>query len=155
MPLFHEGHLDGTGFQIAIVISRFNDFITKKLLDGALDTLIRNGTEEKKIEVFWTPGAFEIPIVVKKVAAIERFDAVIALGAVIRGGTPHFDYIAAEVSKGIAHLSLEMNKPIIFGVLTTDSIEQAIERSGTKYGNRGKDAALAAIEMIHLLKNIK
>ncbi|MFC1849212.1 6,7-dimethyl-8-ribityllumazine synthase [candidate division CSSED10-310 bacterium] len=154
MPVFHEGHLDGSNLRVAIIISRFNDFITQKLLDGALDGLTRNGTSEKDIEVFWTPGSFEIPLIAKKVAALNKFDAIICLGTVIRGGTPHFNYIAAEVSKGIAHVTLDSGVPIIFGVLTTESIEQAIERAGTKHGNKGKDAALAAIEMVNLINNL-
>jgi len=154
MPIFHEGHLDGSNLRFAIVISRFNDFITQKLLDGALDTLIRHGTSEGSIEIYWTPGSFELPLVAKKVAETKRFDAVICLGAVIRGGTPHFNYIAAEVSKGIANVSLETGVPFIFGVLTTDNIEQAIERAGTKHGNKGKDAALTAIELVNLYKGI-
>lgn len=154
MPVNHEGHLNGAGLHFGIVVSRFNDFITQKLLEGALDALTRNGTDPQNVEIYWTPGSFEIPLVAKRVALLNRFDAVICLGTVIRGGTPHFDYIAAEVSKGIAAVALETNVPVIFGVLTTDSIEQAIERAGTKHGNKGRDAALAAIEMVNLFKNM-
>ncbi|MBN2385066.1 6,7-dimethyl-8-ribityllumazine synthase [bacterium] len=154
MPVIHEGHLDGSGLRFAIVISRFNDFITQKLLDGALDTLLRHGTDQKDLEVFWTPGSFELPLIAQKVANTRKFDAVICLGAIIRGGTPHFNYIAAEVSKGIAQTSLSSGLPIIFGVLTTDTIEQAIERAGTKHGNKGKDAALTAIELVNLCKGL-
>jgi 6,7-dimethyl-8-ribityllumazine synthase len=154
MPIKHEGHLNGAGLRFAIVVSRFNDFITQKLLDGAIDALVRNGADSESIEVYWTPGSFEIPLIAKKVAHLNRFDAIICLGTVIKGGTPHFDYIAAEVSKGIASVGLASDIPIIFGVLTTESIEQAIERAGTKQGNKGRDAAMAAIEMVNLSKNL-
>jgi 6,7-dimethyl-8-ribityllumazine synthase len=145
-----EGNLIGQGLKMAIVVGRFNEFITSKLLSGALDALKRHGVEEDNVTVAWVPGAFEIPHVVKKLAASGKYDAVIALGAVIRGSTPHFDYVSGEVAKGIANVSLTENTPAIFGVLTTDSIEQAIERAGTKAGNKGWDAATSAIEMANL-----
>ena len=150
----YEGNLLGEGLRFAIAVSRFNEFISGKLLDGALDGLIRHGVREEDIEVAWVPGAFEIPIVAKRLAQSGRYAAVLCLGAVIRGSTPHFDYVAAEVSKGIAHVGLDTGVPCIFGVLTTDSIEQAIERAGTKAGNKGYDAAMSAIEMSNLLTAI-
>ena len=149
-----EGKLVSKGKKYGIVVSRFNEFISNKLLSGALDALVRHGVTEQEITVAWTPGAFEIPLVVQKMAASKKFDAVIALGAVIRGGTPHFDYVANEVSKGVAHVSLATGVPVLFGVLTTDTIEQAIERAGTKAGNKGYDAAVAAIEMANLMEQI-
>jgi 6,7-dimethyl-8-ribityllumazine synthase len=149
-----EGKIDATGLKIAIVISRFNEFITNKLLGGAMDCLKRNNADEANITVAWVPGSFEIPAVAKLLAASNKYDAVICLGAVIRGSTPHFDYVAAEVSKGIAAISLSSKMPVIFGVLTTDTIEQAIERAGTKSGNKGFDAAMSAIEMANLYKQI-
>ncbi len=149
-----EGKLDASGLKVAIVISRFNEFITSKLLGGAVDCLKRNRANEDDITVVWVPGSFEIPSVVKKMAQAKKFDAVIALGAVIRGATPHFDYIAAEVTKGVAQISLSADIPVVFGVLTTDSIEQAIERAGSKSGNKGFDAALSAIEMCNIYKQI-
>ncbi|MCX6244017.1 MAG: 6,7-dimethyl-8-ribityllumazine synthase [Bacteroidetes bacterium] len=151
-----EGKLDAKGMHFGIVISRFNEFISAKLLSGCIDGLNRHGADEKNIDVVWAPGAFELPLLAKKLATSKgnRYDAIICLGAVIRGATPHFDYVAAEVSKGIAGVGLETGKPVIYGVLTTDSIEQAIERAGTKSGNKGFDAALAAIEMANLFKNI-
>ena len=148
----YEGKLDARGMKFGIVIARFNEFISGKLLSGCLDGLSRHGAEEENIHVVWSPGAFEMPLLAKKLASGKQFDAVICLGAVIRGGTPHFEYVASEVSKGIAHVTLETGIPVIFGVLTTDNIEQAIERAGTKGGNKGFDAALAAIEMANLLK---
>lgn len=154
MAVIWEGNFDAKGLRFGIVASRFNDFITSRLLDGAIDTLKRHGADESKICVAWTPGAFEIPLVAKRMAA-GAFDAVICVGAVIRGSTPHFDYIAAEVSKGVAQVGLASEIPVIFGVITCDSIEQAIERAGTKAGNKGADAALAAIEMANLLKTIQ
>ncbi len=149
-----EGKLDAKGLRFGIVISRFNDFISGKLLSGCLDGLNRHGADEKHIDVVWAPGAFELPLLAKKLATAKenRYDAVICLGTVIRGATPHFDFVASEVSKGIANVALETGKPVIYGVLTTDSIEQAIERAGTKSGNKGFDAALAAIEMANLMK---
>lgn len=149
-----EGKLDAKGLKFGIVIARFNEFISGKLLSGCLDGLKRHGADIKDIEVAWSPGAFEIPLLAKKMAASKKYDAVICLGAVIRGATPHFDYVAAEVSKGVAQVGLETGFPVIFGVLTTDNLEQAIERAGTKSGNKGFDASLAAIEMANLLKEI-
>ena len=149
-----EGKLDAKGMRFGIVISRFNDFISGKLLNGCLDGLNRHGADEKNIDIVWAPGAFELPLLAKKLATAKenRYNAVICLGTVIRGATPHFDFVASEVSKGIANVALETGKPVIYGVLTTDSIEQAIERAGTKSGNKGFDAALAAIEMANLMK---
>ncbi len=149
-----EGNLDGRELKIGIVIARFNEFISAKLLSGCLDGLNRHGVNESDVEVVWAPGAFELPLLAKKMAANKKYDAVICLGAVIRGATPHFGYVAAEVAKGIAMVGLDSGKPVIFGVLTTDSIEQAIERAGTKGGNKGFDSAVAAIEMVNLLKTI-
>ena len=149
-----EGKIDATGLKVAIVVSRFNEFITNKLLGGAMDCLKRNNADEDSITVAWVPGAFEIPAVTRVLAASSKYDAVICLGAVIRGSTPHFDYVAAEVSKGVASISLNAKIPVIFGVLTTDTIEQAIERAGTKSGNKGFDAAMSAIEMANLYKQI-
>lgn len=147
-----EGKLVAEGLKIGIVVGRFNEFIVLKLLGGALDGLKRHGVDENNIDVAWVPGAFEIPLIAKKIAKNEKYDAIICLGAVIKGSTPHFDYVCAEVSKGIASVSLSSEKPVIFGVLTTDTIEQAIERAGTKAGNKGYDAAVTAIEMANLLK---
>ena len=155
MPKITEGKLNAQGLKFAIVVSRFNDFICEHLLSGAMDVLIRNGAEDGDIEVFKVPGAFEIPQAAKKVALSKRFDAVICLGAVIRGSTPHFEYIAAEVSKGVAMVGLEGEVPVTFGVLTTDNLEQAIERAGTKSGNKGWDAALSAVEMANLYREMK
>jgi 6,7-dimethyl-8-ribityllumazine synthase len=149
-----EGKFDATGLKTAIIISRFNEFITNKLLGGAVDALLRNNASENDITTVWVPGAFEIPPVAKKLVESKKYDAIICLGAVIRGSTPHFDYVAAEVSKGVAHVSMSTSIPVIFGVLTTDSIEQAIERAGTKSGNKGFDAAMAAIEMANLLRQL-
>ena len=149
-----EGLLDGSGKRFGIVVSRFNDLISKKLLEGALDCLLRHKVEKDAITIAWTPGALEIPLVAQKMATSKRFDAVICLGAVIRGGTPHFDYVASESSKGIAAVALGQNLPVINGVLTTDTIDQAIERAGTKAGNRGWNAALSAIEMADLLGKV-
>ncbi|MCE5334832.1 MAG: 6,7-dimethyl-8-ribityllumazine synthase [Desulfobacteraceae bacterium] len=149
-----EGKLLAEELKFGIIVSRFNDFIGERLLGGALDALRRSGADEKNIEVFKVPGAFEIPLVAKKAATSGKYDALICLGAVIRGSTPHFDYVAAEVSKGIANVAIDAGVPISFGVLTTDTIEQAIERAGTKAGNKGWDAAVAAIEMANLLKQI-
>jgi len=150
-----EGKLDASGLRFGIVIARFNEFISGKLLAGCLDGLKRHGADEQAIEVVWSPGSFEIPLLAKNMAASGNYDAVICLGAVIRGATPHFDYVAAEVSKGVAQAALETGRPVIFGVLTTDNIEQAIERAGTKGGNKGFDAALAAIEMANVIKELK
>jgi len=150
-----EGKLEGTGLKFAIIVSRFNSFITEQLLLGALDALKRHGVKDADITIIKVPGSYEIPLVCKKVATKKQFDAVIALGAVIRGNTPHFDYVASEVAKGVAQVTLESGTPVIFGVLTTDTIEQAIERAGTKAGNKGYDAAVNAIEMAKLLKELK
>ena len=148
-----KGDLIAKGQKYCIIIARFNEFIGSKLLSGAVDELTRHGVEEKNIDVVWTPGAFEIPLVSKKCALTKKYDAIITLGAVIRGQTPHFDYVAAEISKGIANVALETGVPVLFGVLTTDNLEQAIERAGTKAGNKGSDAAKSAIEMVNLLSN--
>lgn len=150
-----QGKLDGKDFKFSIVVSRFNTFITEKLLDGAIDCLVRHNVKEENIKVYWVPGSFEIPSVAKKLAQSKNSDAVICLGCVIRGETPHFDYVASEVSKGIAQVSLETGVPVVFGVLTTDTIEQAIERAGTKAGNKGFDAAMTAIELVNLYKAIE
>lgn len=149
-----QGNLVSKGYRIAIVVSRFNESISGKLLDGALDCLIRSEVKDEDITVIWVPGAFEIPLAAQKAAQMPEIDAVICLGAVIRGGTPHFEYVAAEVSKGVAQVALKSGKPVIFGVLTTDSIDQALERAGTKAGNKGFDAASSALEMINLLKEM-
>jgi 6,7-dimethyl-8-ribityllumazine synthase len=154
MPKIIEGKIVAKGMKFGIVASRFNDFICGRLIEGALDALIRAGAEEKDIAVYKVPGSFELPLVAKKLAKSGKFDAVICLGAIIRGATPHFEYISAEVSKGIATVGLETEVPVVFGVLTTDTIEQAIERAGTKSGNKGADAALTAIEMVDLFKKI-
>jgi 6,7-dimethyl-8-ribityllumazine synthase len=148
----YEGKLVAQGLKFGIIVGRFNEFIGGKLLSGALDALKRHGVEDKNIEIAWVPGAFEIPLAAKKMAKSKKYDGVICLGAVIRGSTPHFDYVSSEVTKGVASVSLETELPVIFGVLTTDTIEQAIERAGTKAGNKGFDAAVTAIEMANLLK---
>ena len=155
MPRFVEGKLNAQGLKFGIVVSRFNDFISEHLLSGALDVLIRHGAGDGDIEVIRVPGAFEIPQAARKMAQSKKYDALICLGAVIRGSTPHFDYIAAEVSKGVAMIGLESEIPVTFGVLTTDTIEQAIERAGSKAGNKGGDAALSAIEMANLYREMK
>jgi 6,7-dimethyl-8-ribityllumazine synthase len=155
MPKFYDAKLIAEGKKFALIVSRFNDFITDKLLGGALDALIRSGASDGDIEVVRVPGAFEIPLVAKKIANTNRFDAVICLGAVIRGSTPHFDYVSAEVSKGVAMVGMESEIPVIFGVITTDTIEQAIERAGTKAGNKGWSAAMAAVEMANLFDIIE
>ena len=155
MPNFFEGKLDATGLRFGIIVSRFNSFIGERLLEGAQDALVRHGGDERNIDVARVPGAFEIPLAAKKLAESGRYDALICLGAVIRGSTPHFDYVAAEVSKGIAQVSLQSGIPVVFGVLTTDTIEQAVERAGTKSGNKGFDAAMTAIETANLLKGLK
>jgi 6,7-dimethyl-8-ribityllumazine synthase len=149
-----EGMLVGKGLKFGLVVSRFNEFITRKLLEGAEDALLRHGVGRDDIEVAWVPGSFEIPLVAKKLAQTKRYNAVICLGAVIRGGTPHFEYIAAEVTKGIAQVGLEIGLPVIYGVVTADTLEQAIERAGTKEGNEGFKAATSAIEMANLVKSI-
>ena len=149
-----QGDLSGKGLKVGIVAARFNDFITSRLLDGALDGLQRHGVAEADIDIVKVPGSYEIPLAAKMLAQSRKFNAIICLGAVIRGATPHFEYVSAEVSKGIASVSLDSNVPVIFGVLTTDTIEQAIERAGTKSGNKGWDAALSAIEMANLMRQI-
>lgn len=148
----YEGNLVGTGLKIGIVVARFNEFITSKLLGGALDGLKRHGVTEHDIDVAWVPGAFEIPLVAKKMAESKKYDAVITLGAVIRGATSHYDYVCNEVAKGTSHAALSSGVPVIFGVLTTDTIEQAIERAGTKAGNKGWEAALSAIEIANVMR---
>jgi len=150
----YEGMLLGQGLKFGLVISRFNEFITKRLLDGAKDALLRHGVDDKDIDVAWVPGAFEMPVVALKLAQTKRYDAVICLGAVVRGGTPHFDYVATVVTKGIAKVALKTELPVINGVITADTLEQAIERAGTKMGNRGFEAAVHAIEMANLVKSI-
>lgn len=155
MPKVLEGKISGEGLRFALVVSRFNDFISSKLVEGALDALMRHGTDDGNIVLVKVPGAFEIPFAAKKLVSSGRYDAVICLGAVIRGATPHFDYVAAEMSKGIAQVGLEGNIPVAFGVLTTDDLEQAIERAGSKAGNKGWDAAMAAMEMVRLNRAIE
>lgn len=150
-----EGNLVGTGLKIGIVVSRFNEFITSKLLGGAEDALRRHGVNEDDVTVMWVPGAFEIPLAAKKLAEQGGFDAIITLGTVIRGATPHFEYVSSEVAKGVANIGMQSGIPIMFGVLTTDSIEQAIERAGTKAGNKGYESAVGAIEMGNLYKELK
>jgi 6,7-dimethyl-8-ribityllumazine synthase len=154
MPKTLEGKISAEGYRFGLVVSRFNDFISSKLVEGAVDALKRHGATEEQLLLVKVPGAFEIPLVAKKLAESGKVDAVICLGAVIRGSTPHFDYVAAEVSKGIAMVSLDTKVPVAFGVLTTDNLEQAIERAGTKSGNKGWDAALAAMEMVNLFKQL-
>ncbi len=151
---FYEGEISGKGLKFCIVASRFNDFITNKLIDGAVDALRRHGTADKDIDIVRVPGAFEIPMVVKRLAEKGTYDAIIALGTIIRGATPHFDYVAAEASKGVALATMETGTPIAFGIITSDTIEQAIERAGSKAGNKGWDAAITAMEMANLLKKI-
>ena len=155
MPNVYEGDLIGEGLTFGIVVSRFNSFVTEKLLAGALDALKRHGVDPDTIDVFWTPGAFEIPGVAKRLAESKKYDAVLCLGAVIRGATPHFDYVAAESAKGISHLSANTGIPVIYGVITTDTIEQALERAGIKAGNKGSEAAIAGIETANLYKTIE
>ena len=151
-PRMIEGDLNASGLRFGIVVSRFNSFITERLVEGAIDCLVRHGSENKAIEVIKVPGAFELPVAAKRACMLKRYDAVIVLGAVIRGATPHFDYVAAEASKGVSQVALNADKPVAFGILTCDTIEQAIERAGTKSGNKGADAALAAIEMLNLFR---
>ena len=153
--MIYEGKVNGRGLKFAIVVSRFNEFITSKLLGGALDTLKRHETNEEDIDVVWVPGAFEIPLLAKKLATSKKYDAVICLGAVIRGSTSHYDYVCNEFSKGVAQVSMQTEVPTIFGVVTTENIEQAIERAGTKAGNKGSDAAISAMEMANLIKNLE
>jgi 6,7-dimethyl-8-ribityllumazine synthase len=154
MPTFLEGNLDATGLKFGIIVGRFNSFIGERLLEGALDAIIRHGGNDADIHVARVPGAYEIPLAARKMAETGRYDALICLGAVIRGATPHFDYVAAEVAKGVAHVSLDSGVPVAFGVLTTDTIEQAVERAGTKAGNKGFDAAMTAIETANLFRRL-
>lgn len=155
MPKVYEGHLVGEGLRFGVVVGRFNEFITHKLLSGALDALVRHGVAEDDIEVAWVPGAFEIPVLARRMVSKNRYDAVICLGTVIRGGTPHFEYVASEVAKGVARVGLEAETPVVFGVITADTIEQAIERAGTKAGNKGWQAAVSGIEMANLLRSLE
>ncbi|RYM05661.1 6,7-dimethyl-8-ribityllumazine synthase [Sporolactobacillus sp. THM7-7] len=150
-----EGKLIGQGLKVGIVVGRFNEFITNRLLSGAEDALIRHGVSEKDIDVAWVPGSFEIPLIAKKLALTGKYDTILTLGAVIRGATTHYDYVCSEVSKGVAHISLETGIPVIFGVVTTENIEQAVERAGTKAGNKGWDAAVSGIEMANLTRSIE
>lgn len=154
MAKFFEGNLQAKGKKFGIVLSRFNSFIAERLLEGAIDALVRSGASDKDIEVARVPGAYEIPLIAQKMARSKRYDAVICLGAVIRGATPHFDYVAGEAAKGVAQVGLETGIPVLFGVLTTDTIEQAIERAGSKAGNKGAECAIAAIEMVNLLSGM-
>ena len=150
-----SGHLVGTDLTIGIVVGRFNDFITSKLVDGAVDTLERHGVAHDNIDIAWVPGAFEIPLIASKMAENKRYDAIITLGTVIRGATPHFDYVCNEAAKGITNAALKSEKPVIFGLLTTETIEQAVERAGTKAGNKGSESAVAAIEMANMIKTLE
>jgi len=155
MPRVIEGHLTDVGARFALLVSRFNDFITARLLDGALDALRRHGVDtEERVTVVWVPGSYEMPVVARKLAESGDYEAIVGLGCVIRGGTPHFDYVAAEVAKGLAQVSLQTGVPVTFGILTTDSIEQAVERAGTKMGNKGADAALAALEVVGVMRAV-
>jgi 6,7-dimethyl-8-ribityllumazine synthase len=155
MAWIHEGQLGGVNLKIAIVVSRFNSFITGRLLDGAQDCLLRHGVEEEDVDVFWVPGAWEIPAVASNLAASKSFDAVICLGAIIRGDTPHFDYVASENAKGIAQAGMNSQVPVIYGMVTADTVEQAIDRAGTKNGNKGFDAAMTALELVDLYEQIQ
>lgn len=150
-----EGKLIGTGLKVAIVASRFNELVTSRLIEGAKDTLLRHDVSHNSIDVYWVPGAFELPLIAKEIALTGKYDAIIALGAVIRGDTPHFDYVSAEMSKGLASVGLEHRVPVMFGVLTCDTLDQALIRAGSKAGNKGSDCALGAIEMANLLRNIR
>ena len=154
MPKVHEGQLDATGRKFGIVVSRFNDLVTTRLLGGALDCIKRHGGDEDDIEIAWVPGAFELPIAANKLAATERFDVVMCLGAIIRSDTPHFDYVAGESAKGIARVGLDTGVPVIFGVITADTVDQAVQRAGVKAGNRGWDAAMNAVEMASLMSEL-
>ncbi len=155
MPKIFEGKISAEGFRFAIIVSRFNDFISSRLVEGAMDALNRHGANDEQVSLVKVPGAFEIPHTAKRLVESNRYDAIICLGAVIRGSTPHFEYVAAEVSKGIANVGIDSKIPVTFGVLTTDSLEQAIERAGSKAGNKGWDAAMAAMEMVNLFNEIK
>lgn len=152
MAKVYEGHLVGEGLSFGVVVGRFNEFITRKLMGGAMDALKRHGVEDDNVDLVWVPGAFEVPLVARQMVLTGKYNAVICLGAVIRGATPHFDYVAGEVAKGVAKIGLESGVPTIFGVITADTLEQAIERAGTKGGNKGWDAAVTAIEMANLLR---
>ena len=154
-PVIHEGHLKGQGFRFAIVASRWNDFISSRLVEGALDALERLGADEKLVEVFRVPGAFEIPLLALRLAESEKFDAVICLGTIIRGQTPHFEYIAGEVTRGIGEAGLQTGVPVVFGVVTADTVDQAIDRAGVKLGNKGFEAATTAVELVNLYKTVK
>ncbi len=154
MPKVFEGKLEAKSCKVAVVVSRFNSFMTQRMLEGALDTLSRHGMDENKIDVLWVPGAFEMPLACKKLAASKKYDGIVALACVIRGATPHFEYVSSEVSKGIAKVMIDESTPIGFGVVTADNMEQAIERAGSKSGNKGSDAAMSVIEMVNLLKQI-
>lgn len=154
MPKVIEGNITATGLKLGIVVSRFNELITGKLLEGAMDAIIRSGGDEKAVTIVKVPGSFEIPLAAKKLAATKKYDGVICLGAVIKGGTPHYEYIATELAKGINQVILEHSCPVAFGVITADDLEQAIERAGTKHGNKGRDAALAVIEMANVMKQL-
>ena len=151
-PVIHEGHLNGQGFRFAIVASRWNDFISSRLVDGALDALERLGADEKLVEVFRVPGAFEIPLLALRLAESEKFDAVICIGTIIRGQTPHFEYITGEVTRGIGEAALQTGVPVVFGVVTADTVDQAIDRAGVKLGNKGFEAATTAVELVNLYK---
>jgi 6,7-dimethyl-8-ribityllumazine synthase len=153
-PVIHEGHLNGQGFRFAIVASRWNDFISSRLVEGALDALERLGAEEKLVEVFRVPGAFEIPLLASRLAESEKFDAVICIGTIIRGQTPHFEYIAGEVTRGIGEAGLQTGVPVVFGVVTADTVDQAIDRAGVKLGNKGFEAATTAVELVNLYKEV-
>ncbi len=154
MPNIVEGDLNGAGMKFGIVVSRFNDFVTGRLVEGAVDALVRNGVQENDVDVVKVPGAFEIPLVAQKLCNQKRYDAVICLGAVIRGATPHFNYVSAEASKGVAAVGMGADIPVMYGILTTDTVEQAIERAGAKSGNKGWETAMAAIEMVNLYKKL-
>lgn len=155
MPRLLEGQLEATGKKFGFVAARFNELVVRKLVEGAIDCIVRHGGKEEDIEIAWVPGSFEIPLAAQKMATSGRYDAVICLGAVIRGATPHFEYIAAEVTKGIAQINLQTGVPTLYGMITSDTLEQALERAGTKMGNKGWDAALSAIEMVNLLPQIE
>ena len=153
-PVTHQGHLNAGGFRFAVVASRWNDFLTSRLVEGALDALERLGADEGGVEVFRVPGSFEIPLLALRLAESERFDAVVCLGTVIRGQTPHFEYVAGEVTKGVAHVGLQTGVPVLYGIVTADTLEQAIDRAGVKAGNKGFEAAMSAVEMVNLLKDV-
>ena len=154
-PVSHEGHLNGQGFRFAIVASRWNDFISSRLVEGALDALERLGADEKQVEVFRVPGAFEIPLLALRLAESEKFDAIICIGTIIRGQTPHFEYIAGEVTRGIGEAGLQTGVPVVYGVVTADTVDQAIDRAGVKLGNKGFEAATTAVELVNLYKTVK